>query len=144
MWSDTLLLAERTQLTRLVLWAMTSAVLGTALVTIITLRRLAAPIVRGFAIQTILWSVLEASAAVVRWQTLAMRDASSARRLDHLTWFTVGLDVGIVGVGVTALVVAWLSQRRLSLTGAGLGIIVQGLGLLVLDLTFASTIARLI
>ena len=144
MWSDTLLLAERTQLIRLVLWAMTSAMLGTALVTIITLRRLAAPIIRGFAIQTTVWGVLEVMAAVVRWQMLAMRDVSSARRLDHLTWFTVGLDVGIVGVGVTALVVAWLSRQRLNLTGAGLGIIVQGLGLLVLDLTFASTIARLI
>ena len=144
MWSDTLLLAERTQLIRLVLWAMTSAMLGTALVTIITLRRLAAPIIRGFAIQTMVWGVLEVMAAVVRWQMLAMRDVSSARRLDHLTWFTVGLDVGIVGVGVTALVVAWLSRQRLNLTGAGLGIIVQGLGLLVLDLTFASTIARLI
>jgi hypothetical protein len=144
MWSDTLLLAERTQLIRLVLWAMTSAVLGTALVTIITLRRLAAPIIRGFAIQTMVWSVLEVMAAVVRWQMLAMRDVSSARRLDHLTWFTVGLDVGIVGVGVTALVVAWSSGRRLDVTGAGLGIIAQGLGLLVLDLTFASTIARLI
>ena len=144
MWSDTLLVAERTQLIRLVLWAMTSAVLGTALVTIITLRRLAAPIIRGFAIQTTVWGVLEVMAAVVRWQMLAMRDVSSARRLDHLTWFTVGLDVGIVGVGVTALVVAWLSRQRLNLTGAGLGIIVQGLGLLVLDLTFASTIARLI
>ena len=144
MWSDTLLLAERTQLIRLLLWAMTSAVLGTALVTIITLRRLAAPIIRGFAIQTTVWGVLEVMAAVVRWQMLAMRDVSSARRLDHLTWFTVGLDVGIVGVGVTALVVAWLSRQRLNLTGAGLGIIVQGLGLLVLDLTFASTIARLI
>jgi len=144
MWSDTLLLAERTQLIRLVLWAMTSAVLGTALVMIITLRRLAAPIIRGFAIQTVVWSALEVMAVVVRWQMLAMRDVSSARRLDHLTWFSVGLDVGIVGVGVTALVVAWLSHRRLNLTGAGLGIIVQGLGLLVLDLTFASTIARLI
>jgi hypothetical protein len=144
MWSDTLLLAERTQLIRLVLWAMTSAVVGTVLVTILTLRRLAAPIIRGFAVQTLVWSALEVMAAVVRWQMLAMRDVSSARRLDHLTWFTVGLDVGIVGVGVTALVVAWLSRQRLNLTGAGLGIIVQGLGLLVLDLTFASTIARLI
>jgi len=105
---------------------------------------LAAPIIRGFAIQTLVWSALEVMAAAVRWQVLAMRDVSSARRLDHLTWFTVGLDVGIVGVGVTALAVAWLSRRRLDLTGAGLGIIVQGLGLLVLDLTFASTIARLI
>jgi hypothetical protein len=144
MWSDTLLLAERTQLIRLVLWAMTSVVLGTTLVMIITLRRLAAPIIRGFAIQTMVWSALEVMAAVVRWQVLAMRDVSSARRLDHLTWFAVGLDVGIVGVGVTALVVAGLSRPRLNLTGAGLGIIVQGLGLLVLDLTFASTIARLI
>jgi hypothetical protein len=144
MWSDTLLLAERTQLIRLVLWAMTSAVVGTVLVTILTLRRLAAPIIRGFAIQTLVWSALEVMAAVVRWQVLAMRDVSSARRLDHLTWFTAGLDVGIVAVGVTALVVAWLPRQRLNLTGAGLGIIVQGLGLLVLDLTFASTIARLI
>jgi hypothetical protein len=144
MWSDTLLLAERTQLIRLVLWAMTSAVVGTVLVTILTLRRLAAPIIRGFAIQTLVWSALEVMAAVVRWQMLAMRDVSSARRLDHLTWFTVGLDGGIVGVGVTALVVAWSSGRRLDVTGAGLGIIAQGLGLLVLDLTFASTIARLI
>jgi hypothetical protein len=144
MWSDTLLAAERTQILRLVLWAVTSAVLGTALVTVITLRRVAAPIIFGFAIQTLVWGSLELMAAVVRWQALAMRDLSSARRLDHVTWFAVGLDVGIVGVGVTALVVAWLPGRRLSVAGAGLGIIAQGLGLLVLDLAFTSTIARLI
>src|SRR3982751_4045932 len=125
MWSDTLLAAERTQLIRLVLWAMTSAVLGTVLVTAITLRRVAAPIILGFAIQTLVWGSLELVAAVVRWQALAMRDVSSARRLDHLTWFAVGLDLGIVGVGVTALVVAWLSRQRLNLPGAGLRIILQ-------------------
>jgi hypothetical protein len=144
MWSDTLLAAERTQLIRLMLWAVTSAVLGTVLVTAITLRRVAAPIILGFAIQTLVWGSLELMAAVVRWQALAMRDVSSARRLDHLTWFAVGLDLGIVGVGLTALVVGWSSARRLRVTGAGLGIVAQGLGLLVLDLTFASTIARLI
>ena len=144
MWSDTLLVAERSQLIRLVLWAVTSAALGTAVVTIVTLRRLAAPIIFGFAIQTVAWGSAELIVAAVRWQALAMRDVSSATRLDHLTWFTAGLDVGIIGVGLTAIVVAWRSGRTLGIVGAGLGIVVQGLGLLVLDLTFASTIARLI
>jgi hypothetical protein len=144
MWSDTLLAAERNQLIRLVLWAVTSAVLGTTVVTVVTLRRIAAPIIVAFAIQTLAWGSAELIIATVRWRTLAMRDVSSATRLDRLTWFTVGLDVGIVGVGVTALIVARFSGRKLSVTGAGLGIIVQGLGLLVLDLTFASIIARLI
>ena len=73
-----------------------------------------------------------------------MRDVSAATRLDRLTWFAVGLDVGIVGVGAAALVAARMSNRKLNVIGAGLGIIVQGLGLLVLDLTFAGIIARLI
>jgi hypothetical protein len=144
MWSDTLLAAERSQLIRLVLWAVTSAVLGTMIVTIVTVRRLTAPIILGFAIQMVAWGSAELIVAAVRWQALAMRDVSSATRLDHLTWFTAGLDVGIVGVGLTALITAWLSGRKLGTIGAGLGIVVQGLGLLVLDLTFASTIARLI
>src|SRR4051794_2126404 len=120
MWSDTLLAAERTQLIRLLLWAATSAVFGTALVAIITIRRLRAPVISGFATQTLAWGSLELIAALVRWQSLGMRDVSSARRLDHMTWFSVGLDVGIVGIGVTALVVAWLSRPRLSVAGAGL------------------------
>jgi hypothetical protein len=61
-----------------------------------------------------------------------------------LTWFSAGLDVGIIGVGITALVIAWFYGRRLGVIGAGLGIIVQGLGLLVLDLTFASIVTRLV
>jgi hypothetical protein len=144
MWSDTLLAAERSQLIRVVLWAVASAVLGTALVAVVTLRRIAAPIIVAFAIQTLAWGSAELIITVVRWQTLSMRDVSSATRLDRLTWFSAGVDIGIVGAGVTALTVAWFCGRRLKTMGAGLGIIVQGLGLLVLDLRFASIIARLI
>lgn len=144
MWSDTLLAAERSHLIRVVLWAVTCAVLGSAVVSTLTLRRVAAPIILAFAIQTLVWGSAELIVAAARWQSLSMRDVSAATRLDRLTWFTVGLDVGIVGVGAAALVVARMSNRKLNVIGAGLGIIVQGLGLLVLDLTFAGIIARLI
>ena len=144
MWSDTLLAAERSHLIRVVLWAVTCAVLGSAVVSTLTLRRVAAPIILAFAIQTLAWGSAELIVAAARWQSLSMRDVSAATRLDRLTWFTVGLDVGIVGVGAAALVVARMSNRKLNVIGAGLGIIVQGLGLLVLDLTFAGIIARLI
>jgi hypothetical protein len=144
MWSDTLLAAERSHLIRVVLWAVTCAALGSAVVSILTLRRVAAPIILAFAIQTLAWGSAELIVAAARWQSLSMRDVSAATRLDRLTWFAVGLDVGIVGVGVAALVAARMSNRKLNVIGAGLGIIVQGLGLLVLDLTFAGIIARLI
>ena len=144
MWSDTLLAAERSHLIRVVLWAVTCAVLGSAVVSTLTLRRVAAPIILAFAIQTLAWGSAELIVAAARWQSLSMRDVSAATRLDRLTWFAVGLDVGIVGVGVAALVAARMSNRKLNGIGAGLGIIVQGLGLLVLDLTFAGIIARLI
>ena len=144
MWSDTLLAAERSHLIRVVLWAVTCAVLGSAVVSTLTLRRVAAPIILAFAIQTLAWGSAELIVAAARWQSLSMRDVSAATRLDRLTWFAVGLDVGIVGVGVAALVAARMSNRKLNVIGAGLGIIVQGLGLLVLDLTFAGIIARLI
>ena len=144
MWSDTLLAAERSHLIRVVLWAVTCAVLGSAVVSTLTLRRVAAPSILAFAIQTLAWGSAELIVAAARWQSLSMRDVSAATRLDRLTWFAVGLDVGIVGVGVAALVAARMSNRKLNGIGAGLGIIVQGLGLLVLDLTFAGIIARLI
>jgi hypothetical protein len=39
---------------------------------------------------------------------------------------------------------AWRVTRSLGAFGGGLGVVVQGLGLLVLDLTFASILARLV
>jgi len=143
-WSDTLLAAERGHLIRIFVWAATSAALGTALLTLITLRRINAPVVFWFTIQTLAWGSLELMVAAGRWQALAMRDVSGATRLDRLTWFTIGLDIGLVGVGVSSAVMAWRRRHSLGGVGGGLGVLVQGLGLLVLDLTFASILARLI
>jgi len=144
MWSDTLFAAERSHLIRLVIWAVTSAMAGTALLAIMTLRRTVAPIVQWFATQAVAWGLLELLVVVWRWRSLGMRDVSGATRLDRLTWLNAGLDAGIVGIGVTLAVTAWMHGRRLALLGAGLGVTVQGLGLLVLDLTFAAALARLI
>jgi hypothetical protein len=144
MWSDTLLAAERSHLIRLAIWAFTSAALGTAFVIVITLRRVSAPIVSWFAVQTLAWGSLELIITAARWSALSMRDVSAATRLDRLTWFGIGVDVGIVGVGMTAALLGWKLTRNLRAFGGGLGVVVQGLGLLVLDLTFASILARLV
>lgn len=144
MWSDTLFSAERAHFIRLVIWAVASAMAGTVLLAVIAVRRMVAPILQWFAAQALAWGSVELMFVVVSWRSLAMRDVSAATRLDRLTWLYAGLDVGIVGVGVTLAVMAWLSGRRLALVGAGLGIVVQGLALLVLNLTFASVLARLI
>jgi hypothetical protein len=143
MWSDTLLAAERSHLIRIAIWAFTSAAAGTAFVTVIAVRRVNAPIVLWFAIQTLVWGSLELIVTAARWSVLSMRDVSGATRLDRLTWFAIGVDVGIIGAGMTAALLAWRFTRNLRAFGGGLGVVVQGLGLLVLDLTFASILARL-
>ena len=139
-----MLSAERSHLIRIAFWAGSSAVVGTTLVAAITLRRLAAPIAFWFAVQTVAWGLLELVVTATRWHGLAMRDVSAATRLDRLTWLGIGFDMGIAGIGLTAAIMAWTRERRLGAFGAGLGIVVQGLGLLVLDLTFASLLARLV
>ena len=106
MWSDTLLAAERSHLIRVVIWAVTSAVLGTTFVTIIAGRRMSAPIALWFAIQTVVWGSVELIIAAARWSALSMRDVSGATRLDRLIWFTIGIDVGIIAAGVTAVMPA--------------------------------------
>jgi hypothetical protein len=118
--------------------------IGTTMVAIVALRRLKAPIVTWFAIQTLAWGSLELIVTAARWYAVGMRDVSAATRLDRLTWFVTGLDVGLIAVGVATAGIAWSTNRRLGVFGAGLGVMVQGLGLLVLDLTFASNLARMV
>ena len=144
MWSDTLLAAERSHLIRLVLWAATSAVVGTGLIATLTLRRMTAPILLWFGIQSLVWGLAELVLAAIAFQALAMRDVSGATRLDRLTWFMAGLDAGIVATGVAVVAVGWMHGRRPGAVGAGLGIVVQGLGLFLMNLTFASLLARLV
>jgi hypothetical protein len=143
MWSDTLFAAERAHLLRLLVWAASSVLIGTLIMVAITARRIKAPIVSQFATQALTWGVVELGLCAVLWRTQAMRDVSAATRLDRLTWLSAGLDAGIVSVGIALAVLGW-TGRRFGLVGAGLGVLVQGLALLVLHLTFLSILARLV
>jgi hypothetical protein len=146
MWADTLLAAEKAHLMRVLVWALTSVLTGTAVLALLAVRRLASDLLSAFAIQIIGWGVFEATVALVALAGLAPRDLSAAVRLDQHLWFEAGLDVGLIAIGVTlALTTYGLTQgRRLGGVGAGLGIIVQGAVLLALDARFLALAGRFV
>ncbi len=144
MWSDTLLALERAHLLRLLAWGATSMVVGTALHALLTLRRTGSALLTHFAIQTFAWGLLNLAIATIGMLRLSERDLASATRLDRLLWLSVGLDAGLVLVGATLATAGWMIARRLGVVGAGIGIAVQGAGLLALDLRFIAMTARMI
>ena len=144
MWSDTLLALERAHLLRLLLWGGMSIVAGTGLLVWLTLRRHDSPLLRAFSIQASLWGVLHLAIAGRGMVRLADRDLASALRLDRVLWFSAGLDVGLILVGLTLAAAGWIIGRRLGAVGAGIGVLVQGAGLLVLDLRFVSITSRML
>jgi len=105
-------------------------------------RRVHSPLLQQFALQTAIWGVVVGAIAALDLHNAVLRDLGGAARLERLVWTNVGLDVGYVAVGATMAVVAWQLARRLSLVGAGVGIIVQGLALLVIELQFAAVVSR--
>ena len=140
MWADTLLLLERGHLLRLLVWGAASIVSGTLLLTYLTWKREAAPLLRHFAIQTAAWGIVIAVICLVGWRGLELRDFAGLQRLLNLLWLNVGLNGGYVAVGVTVALLGWKLGRKAGLVGAGLGVIVQGLALLLLDLRLISAI----
>ena len=143
MWSDTLLALERAHLLRLLVWGGTSVVAGTGLLAWLTLRRSDSALLRNFSIQTGLWGLVSIATAGRGLLRLTDRDLGSATQLDRLLWLSTGLDVGLILVGITLAATGWGVGRRFGAVGAGIGILVQGAGLLFLDLRFLSITARI-
>ena len=142
MWSDTLLAVERAHLLRLLIWAGTSVIVGTAVYAVLTLRRVGSALLRHFAIQTVAWGVLNLAIAGASLSRLAERDFGSATRFDRMLWLSAGLDLGIIFAGATLAAAAWLLARRLAVVGAGIGVLVQGAGLLVLHMRLIAITSR--
>ena len=142
MWADTLFRAEQQHLLRLLLWAATSIVGGTALGVVTVIRRGRSPLLTHFAIQTAAWGVLVGGIAAIWWYSVGLRDLAGAARLERMLWLTMGLDIGCVAAGAVLALAAWVFSRRLGGVGAGTAIAIQGLALLVLDMQFASTVSR--
>ena len=146
MWADTLLAAERAHLMRVIVWALTCVLAGTAVMAVLAVRRFSSALLRAFAIQTIGWGVFEATVAAVALSSLVPRDLSAAASLDQHLWFETGLDVGCIAIGITLALTTYgyTHGRRLGGVGAGLGIIVQGAVLLALDARFLALVNRFV
>lgn len=152
MYADTLLALERAHLLRLLVWAVGSVVAGSFLLALVVLRRAAGPtaLLRHFAIQTAAWGAVDLGIVGWAWRGLALRDHAGATGLDRFLWLNLGLDAGYVGVGLTLLLCGrWIAAHvpppdalagtagdrpGQGAVGAGLGVIVQGAALFVLDL----------
>lgn len=134
MWADALLIAERGHVLRLGLWAATSVLAGLLLFGWLALRRVQAPFIRNFAIQMFAWGTVDLVIAAFAFQGLAMRDYASAMRMQQFLWLNAGLDVGYAAVGATLAIAGWRIGQSLSAVGAGVGVIVQGFALFVLDI----------
>ena len=140
MWADTLLALERGHLLRLALWGGASILAGTALLTWLVVRRADAPLLRHFAIQTAAWGAVNGVLCMWAGRNLVLRDYAGAQRLLNVLWLNIGLDAGYVAVGATLLLTAWKWGARAGGIGAGIGIIVQGIALLLLDLRLLAAI----
>lgn len=134
MWADTLLTLEQSHLLRLGAWAVISMLGGTALLTALAVRRLEAPLLKQFAVQTAAWGAVNALITLWAWRGLTMRDFAGTQKLLNILWLNTGLDLGYAAVGLTLVIVGWRWERRLGAVGAGLGVVVQGLALALLDL----------
>lgn len=141
-WADTILDVERLHLLKLLVWGALSIGVGTALIALVRVKRIDSPLLQHFAIQSAAWGSIDIAIAIWARQGLHLRDLASAVSLDRFVWLNVGLDAGYVAVGATLALLGWNLGRRLGLVGAGLGVIVQGCALVLLDLQLAAAIVR--
>src|SRR3954466_190816 len=142
MWADTLQAAERAHLLRLFVWAAASILCGTGVLAFLRAWGHSSALLRHFALQSATWGTVVALFAARQFHVLAPRDVGSATRLDRMLWFFVGLDVGAVMLGLVLVAVGLRVGRRMTLVGAGMGIVVQGCALALLDLILAGQISR--
>jgi hypothetical protein len=142
MWSDTLEAAERAHLLRLLLWGGASLLIGTALLALLRVHRERSALLDQFGLQNAAWGAIELALALLRLRSLGVRDLAAATRLDRLLWLSIGLEAGVIAVGLTLMMLGWRVIRRPALVGAGLGVIVQGAALSVIDLALAARISR--
>jgi hypothetical protein len=142
MWADQVLAFEQAHLARLLLWGAASLVLGLSAWAFTRARGLDAPLLRQFAIQTGAWGAVDVVLALAARPSLALRDYDGVTSLDRFLWFNCGLDVGYIAVGITLAACGWKLATSKGLVGAGLGVIIQGAALLLLDLRLAALLSQ--
>jgi hypothetical protein len=141
MFADDLLALERAHLLRLLVWGGACVLLGTLVLAALAARRADSPLLKHFALQTAGWGAVDLALAGWGLRGLHLRDYDGAMELARTLWLALGIDVGFIAAGVTIAVLGWLLGRRLAPVGAGVGVVVQGAALLVLDGVFAGRIS---
>lgn len=136
MYSDTLLALERAHLLQIIVWGGASIVAGAALLAFLSFQSSRSTLLRHFAIQCTAWGIAEVVLAGMRLRGVSHRDGTAAVTLDRLLWLNTGLDAGYMIVGATLALTGWIVGRRQGPMGAGMGIILHGLALFILDLRF--------
>lgn len=142
MWADTLQAFERAHLLRLGVWGALSILAGTAVLAWLRAGGRESLLLRHFAIQISAWGLVHMAIVGALWSSVGPRDLASATRLDRVLWLNIGLDAGYLLVGLTLVACGFKLGRRLGLVGAGIGVLVQGSALLLLDLVLAAQISR--
>lgn len=140
MYADTLMDLERGHLLRLGLWAVLSVLVGAFLLAFVYWRKSNTPFLRHFAVQMLAWGLLDSVIVAWSWRGLEYRDYAHAMQLQKFLWLNVGLDAGYVGIGITLAITGWMLGKRLGVLGAGVGVVVQGFALFVLDLRLLTVI----
>jgi hypothetical protein len=133
MFADTLLQLERAYLEGLMLWGVASVIAGTAVIALVTVRRVQSPLLTHFALQTLLWGSGALAVGAVRWHAVRIRDLAGAAELDRFLWLGAGLDIGIIAVGFVLAAAAVNFGRRYAALGAAIAIVVQGSALFALQ-----------
>lgn len=143
MWADTLMAAERGHLLRLAWWAGASVLVGAILLSA-TWRRAPRPmLVWHFAVQSVAWGLVDLAIVGWGWGQVIPRDVNGYAALREFLWLNIGLDVGYAGVGATLAIAGYALARRLALVGAGVGVVVQGVALAILDGWLVAILNRL-
>jgi hypothetical protein len=108
----------------LIAWSIVSIIVG------IVLLLVPSSLIQGIGLQALLWGVIDALIALVGVLRNKEMSADKAARFLRINVF---LDVGYMVVGVLLMVFLWMDAFIL---GNGIGIIIQGAFLFVLDLYF--------
>jgi uncharacterized protein DUF6992 len=141
-WADTVLNAERQYVARLLVWAALSIIAATVIAVMLAARRIKSPVLKHFALQLGGWGFVLGLVGAMAWQGLHLRDLAGATRLERVTWMRVGFDVGVIGMGAVLAGASRWFGRSLAGMGAGAGMAMQGVALLVIDLQLVSAVSR--
>jgi hypothetical protein len=140
MWADTLQAFEKQHLLQLVVWAGASLLVGCLLLLVLSLRRIRAPLLYHFALQSTLWGIAELVWGAYAYRDVPLRDFEGASILARELWIAIGLEAGAILIGITLATGGWIYVKRLALVGAGIGIIAQASALIALDLILVRAI----